>query len=357
MTKEFYTKLKNIITQYRVFFYITLVIVLIVLIFFVFIKKNSPQNSDNLKDGADNISEITCGENCVFRLVDGTVVEKGKEKPFLISAVIDNQEEARPQFSLSKAVLVYDAPAEGGINRYLAFFPSDAVDVSEIGPVRSARPYFLDIASEYNSLMLHCGGSPEALALIIRDKKLTLNEFYNSYYFRRYPGFVAPHNVLANFSKLQEYLNEKDLKSSEFISWKFKDEKIVASSSAEKIKIDNGFRDYVVEWNYNSSTNLYYKNLGGQKQLDDSGENISASNLIFQSVQTEILDEALRLRIKLSGEGEATICLDGFCQSGFWKKNSATDRTIFYYEDGREVEFNRGKTWVHLLDDNYSLTF
>lgn len=357
MTKEFYTKLKNIITQYRVFFYITLVIVLIILVFFVFIKKNSPQNSDNLKDGTENISEISCGDNCAFRLIDGAVVEKGKENPFLISAVIDNQEEARPQFSLSKATLVYDAPAEGGINRYLAFFRSDESNISEIGPVRSARPYFLDIASEYQSLMLHCGGSPEALALIIRDKKLTLNEFYNSYYFRRYSGFVAPHNVLANFSKIQEYLAKEDLKNSEFISWKFKDEKNMASSSNEKITIENGFKDYVVEWNYDSSKNIYYKNLGGQKQLDDSGENISASNLIFQFVQTEILDEALRLRIKLNGTGKATICLDGFCQSGFWKKNSATDRTIFYYEDGREVEFNRGKIWVHLLDDNYSLTF
>ncbi len=357
MKKEFYTKLKNIITQYRVFFYITLFIILIILVFFVFIKKNSPQSNDNLKDGANDISEITCGDNCAFRLIDGAVVERGQEKPFLISAVIDNQVEARPQFSLAKAVLVYDAPAEGGINRYLAFFPSDALDISEIGPVRSARPYFLDIASEYDSLMLHCGGSPEALALIIRDKKLALNEFYNGYYFRRYSGFVAPHNVLADFSKIKEYLIEKDLHSSEFNSWKFKDEKLASSSLNEKIKIENGFKDYVIEWNYDKEKNLYTKNLGGKEQVDNAGENISASNLIFQFVQTEILDEALRLRIKLSGEGEATICLDGSCKLGYWKKNSATNRTVFYYSDGTEVEFNRGKTWVHLLDDNYSLTF
>lgn len=357
---KFLLNIKSFFLKNKVYFYITLVLIIIVLFSVVFIKKSADQKSDNY--GISDNKELlkNCGDNCAFRLLDGVEVEKGRENPFIISAVIDNHDEARPQFSLSKAVLVYDIPAEGGINRYLAFFLSDASDVLEIGPVRSARPYFLTIASEYQSLLLHCGGSPEALATIIKEKKLTLNEFYNSYYFRRYSGFVAPHNVLANFSKIQDYLSEKELLNSNFTSWKFKDaprSDLSQAKQSNSIKINNGFKDYAIEWVYDTDKNAYFRKLAGRDQIDDSSETVSAKNIIFQFVQTEILDKELRLKIKLVGEGEAVICLDSYCEKGSWKKNSDKDRSIFYYSNGQEVEFNRGKTWIQLLDKNYSLEY
>lgn len=357
---KFLLSIKNFFLRNRIYFYITLVLIIIFLFSFVFIKRNSEQKNDNY--GLSKKEEInkTCGDNCVFRLLDGVAVEPGQEKPFVISAVIDNHDEARPQFSLSRASVVYDIPAEGGINRYLAFFLSDAQDVSEIGPIRSARPYFLSIAQEYKSLLLHCGGSPEALATIIKDKKLTLNEFYNSYYFKRYAGFVAPHNVLANFSKIQEYLKEKELLNSEFKSWRFKDSTrsdFSQASLAPSIKVSNGFKDYAIEWQYDLEKNIYLRNLAGHSQIDNFKEQISASNVVFQFVKTEILDKELRLKIGLVGEGKALVCLDSYCEEAYWKKNSDQDRSIFYYLDGQEVEFNRGKTWVQLIDKSYSLEY
>jgi hypothetical protein len=340
----------------KVFYIIGIFLVLFLSTLF-FIKKNfEDKEEENISTEVSNI--MACEGNCTLRLIDGISVEAGNENPFLISAIVDNNEAARPQFSLSKASLVYDVPAEGGIDRYLAFFPSDLDDDLEIGPIRSVRPYFLTIASEYESLLLHCGGSPEALANISKKNLLTLNEFYNSNYYRRYPNYQAPHNVLANYEKIVEYLNDNNLTESNFIPWKFKTKDLISIDTSNinyRIDIKNGQYQYDSSWEYNTSSRTYLKNIAGKAHLDNTESRIEADNVILQFVSTEILDSALRLKIDLIGEGEAIICLDGTCRSGIWKKNSDTDRTIFYYDTGEEIVLNSGKTWVVLINESTSV--
>lgn len=353
---------KNIFRKYKMFFYFFVVILLIIFFAVVAIKKNSQELGDNYFNNKEMEMEVEikeqCVEPCQSRLVDGELVSWGEENPFLISAILDNHSDARPQFGLSRASLVYDVPAEGGINRYLAFFRSDLEGDFKIGPIRSARPYFLDISSEYGALILHCGGSPEALARIVKEKLLTLNEFYNDYYFSRYNGYVAPHNVLADFKKIKDYLKDEDLETSNFSSWKFKSGEEVGENNAEhnfSINIKNGQHQYNTEWNYNLDGNFYLKKISQKNQIDDSGEIISANNLVFHFVNTKILDNELRLKIDLLGEGDAIICLDGFCKNGYWKKIKNSDRTIYYYNNNEEVFFNIGKTWIHLVDERTSV--
>ena len=78
--------------------------------------------------------------------------------------MIDDLSPARPQSGLSYASIIFQAPAEGGIPRYMAIF-SDNVPTN-VGPVRSARYYFIAWASEYKSLYVHAGGSPQALSTL-----------------------------------------------------------------------------------------------------------------------------------------------------------------------------------------------
>ena len=359
MAKKAFKNIKKTFLKRGLYFFIILLILFFS--FFFFINKNTEHNSENYGLSKNNdLAESCVGGDCVFRLIDGVLVEAGQENPFIISAIIDNHSDARPQFSLSQATLVYEVPVEGGMNRYLALFLADAKNISEFGPIRSARPYFLSLAEEYQSLLVHCGGSPDALARIIKNKSLSLNEFYNTAYFRRYPSYPAPHNVLANFSKIQQYLSDKNLLNSDFRPWNFADnprENFSSAQRASTIKTFNGFKDYVSEWTYDAEKNIYLRNLAGRKHLDNNSEQITATNLIFQFVEDEILDDALRLKINLIGKGKALICLDSYCEPAYWKKDSEKDRTIFYYLDDQEVVFKRGKTWIQLLDQSYSLEY
>jgi len=54
--------------------------------------------------------------------------------------MVDDNKVARPQSGISSASIVYQAPADGGEDRYMMVFQEGTA--SAIGPVRSARPYY-----------------------------------------------------------------------------------------------------------------------------------------------------------------------------------------------------------------------
>ena len=76
--------------------------------------------------------------------------------------MIENHQEARPQSGLSSADVIYEVVAEGGITRFLAIYYCQ--DGAQIGPIRSARTYFIDYLSEYGNypLYAHVGGANQA---------------------------------------------------------------------------------------------------------------------------------------------------------------------------------------------------
>jgi len=350
-------------------FYILIGILVVLALFlsfvFVFREKQVVNENKISENVVENNQDMAC-ENCQRRLIDGKLIEdNNKTNSFLIASVIDNHPDARPAFSLSSAELVYDIPAEGGINRYLAFFVVDDKNDLDIGPIRSARPYFLDIAQEYGAMLIHCGGSPEALAKISKEKLLSLNEFYNEYYFRRNSNYLAPHNVLLNLDRLKEYLLERNYDKSNFKQWKFKDKEIIKDLdlffASLDIKISNGQKQYEVDWSYDINQNVYLRSLAGKKQVDDGGNQIKAENLIFQFVETEVLDSALRLKIDLVSGGKAIVCLDGICKEAYWEKDKDDNRTRYFYDNGenngKEVILNVGQTWIHFIDENTEVKY
>ncbi|HSD12679.1 MAG TPA: DUF3048 domain-containing protein, partial [Patescibacteria group bacterium] len=136
------------------------------------------------------------------RVIDGVAVpEDAPDVTGYFAATIDNLSVARPQAGLTKASLVFEAPVEGGITRFLAVFPDD-VTADRIGPVRSARPYFLDWASEFDAVYAHVGGSPEALEKIVAYDMRDLNEFFAGKYFWRDENRDAPHNAYTSTVRL-----------------------------------------------------------------------------------------------------------------------------------------------------------
>jgi hypothetical protein len=106
------------------------------------------------------------------RVIDGVSVEPGKEHIFPTCVMIENLSTVRPQAGLQEANVVYEALAEGGITRFMAVFASGE-NLSKLGPVRSARSYFVDWAEEYECLYAHAGGSPQALEQLSGNTPVT----------------------------------------------------------------------------------------------------------------------------------------------------------------------------------------
>ena len=123
-----------------------------------------------------------------------------------IAVMIDDLSPARPQSGLQSASIVWHAPAEGGIPRYMAIFADTLPE--EVGPVRSARLYFVQWASEWKAVYVHAGGSPQALRTLATKGhgQLVYNadEFRYSSYFRRSRDRFAPHNLYSSLAQPAE---------------------------------------------------------------------------------------------------------------------------------------------------------
>lgn len=305
--------------------------------------------------------------NCVRRNIDGIFVEPGKENLYPIAVIIENLLEARPQAGLSRASLVYEAEAEGNITRFLTIFDS-GVDIERIGPVRSARPYFIDWTAELSALFTHCGGSPQALAKIAKENIFDLNEFYQGGFFWRSGEREAPHNIYTSSDNLKKYLELKNRRNGNFFSWQFKDD-ILISERPEKSEIIVNFPlpDYVVKWEYDKENNDYVRYLAGQVHKDANGEEIRAKNIIIEYVKAQVIDDVLRLKMENTGEGKAVVCMDGKCEEGEWQKKTNQTRTRFYTSVGsaqdagqvaqQEFKFNAGPTWIEVVRPEYKVDY
>lgn len=333
---------------------VVLIIISLILSFFAYriITAYYSQSNKPLEKIIEKQKETKVKETCLDckpRLIDGVLVKKGEENIFPLAVVIENHSDARPQAGLSQANLVIEAEVEGGITRFLAFFAENNKP-ERIGPIRSARPYFVDWSRGLSSLYVHVGGSPEALAKIIKENVLDLNEFYNERYFWRDGSNVAPHNVFTSGDNLDKYLDKKGLDKGDFIPWEFKDEAgFDARGEVSSISINFKRELYSVEWKYNKKENEYVRYMAGALHKDESGNLIKAKNIAIAYVDAKVLDAKLRLKMDDIGEGNSVVCMDGFCSEGKWKKLSSTSRIRFYDSNNNEIEFDRGTTWMEVV--------
>ncbi len=300
------------------------------------------------------------GPTGTYRMLDGVAVDDPSlATPFPISVMYDNSPNARPHAGLSSAAVVYETLVEGGATRLLAIFGQS--DEEKIGPIRSARPYYLEWVSEYDALYVHAGGSPEALAAIDAFDIHDLNH-QGKYFFRDTTQF-APHNLYATSELLTFALRDLELLDvvPTFEPWRFKDEAALGSRGVDGQEIAVHFSSggtYLASYRYEQATNRYLRFNANEADLDaTTGEQLSATNVVVIMIP-EIADigEKGRLTLDIHGEGVAYVFRDGQKVKGTWKKADRTSRTRFYDAAGSEIELNRGNTWIAAVPGDREVT-
>ena len=313
------------------------------------------------------------------------------EKRRPLGVMIENHKEARPQSGLSSADVVYEAVAEGGITRFLAVFYCK--NASFIGPIRSARIYFVNLLREYgnNPLYAHVGGAntpgpADALGEINElgwGNYNDLNQFAVPfpYYWRdpeRLPNRAVEHTVYSSTSKLWDYaaknrkltnVDEDNIKwNSKFTKWQFKDE-ATAAERGDKTKISFGFwttnsmaNDYAVVWDYDKTTNSYKRSNGGEAHLDkNTGKAIDSKNVVVvfakESVANDGYDAGQHMLYKIIGSGEGLLFQDGKATAINWSKSDAEERMAFTDSKGKKVTFNRGQIFIEVLPLDNKVTY
>lgn len=328
----------------------------------------------------------TSYETKYYSSLDGTeVADDATANKYPLGIIVENHIDARPQAGLDKASIVYEAIAEGGITRFLSIFSSHEAD--KVGPIRSARTYFVDWAEGYNAYLAHVGGNYDALEQIPTDKVLDLDQFkYPTPYWRDNSLKVSSeHTMFSSTIKLREQANKLGYTpTSNYRTYKFEKVKTdsdnitnsdksdalstvqetsatTSSEAASDINVLFSSANYNVNFVYDKDANKYKRKLSGKVQLDrESKEEIAPTNLIVMTVKrsptkTKINEDGWNMTT--IGEGEAKFFLNGTVITGKWSKKSKTDREIFYDSEGKEITFSRGQFWICVIPPDSKVTY
>lgn len=271
------------------------------------------------------------------------------ELPQVTAVMVENSADAWPLVGLDQAFLVIEAPVEGMIPRFELFFTPDAV-VPKIGPVRSARPYYIDWAAQFGALYAHVGGSPDALNKLKTANVTNFDQFFNgNYFWRDEVTRFAPHNVYTSITKLLSAETDKlKMPTPVYTFWQFKDG--VASGQLASLNIDwTSATAYDVAWSYEAGTNEYTRQQGGTANFLEHGAKAVVDNVVVMESDMEVLDEKGRRSIRTIGTGKAMIAQDGLIITATWSKESETAPLKFLDEAGQEIKMNAGKTWLEVV--------
>jgi len=286
--------------------------------------------------------------------------EELDELPQVFGVMVENSADAWPLSGLDEAFLVIEAPVEGSIPRFIAFYGSDS-EVDKVGPVRSARPYYVDWNDGLQAIYTHVGGSPEALELIANTyETLDLNQFWYADYFYRLNGTrFAPHNVYTDIEMLTEALGDvfDDIDEPDYDVWEFANdapaegtEPVEGVENPSSISIDwTDYTTYDVAWEYQVETNDYLRYQGSYVMELEDGATIEANNIAVIATDIRIIDSEGRRSIVTVGEGDALIVQNGEVYLARWRKDDHDDRLQFYTPDGYEISFNAGSTWIEIV--------
>lgn len=287
------------------------------------------------------------------------------DEPFTGRAVavsIGNTKSALPQHGISEADLFYEIEAEGGITRFLTVF-TDLDRVGSIGPVRSARTFFNNVAAAWNAPLAHCGGSDRGITgyYDLTGNKIPdwdhIDEFSygTKYYFRdrdRYnnQGYAWEHCLFTSGEKMSAALNDLKFLTGEEVDYglQFDDEAAVTGEAANEITV-SFLGSKTSTLTYDAATGLYDIVQYDRDLIDGTtGEQLSFKNVfVLYATQKKERDRwYVRSYYELIGEGEGYYALDGKIVKIKWSREDVKKPFVYTLEDGTPITLGVGKSYV-----------
>ena len=276
-----------------------------------------------------------------------------------VAIMFNNIKEASPQSGTSEMDILYEAVVEGGITRLMGI--SQNVNSNRIGSLRSARPYYVSIAKEYDAIYIHVGGSTDAKNKIA---SLGLTDFdgntgKGSAIMYRDNSIRAPHNAFTSKERIDKLITSNvtrtDYEGKTDNHFTFNDEvQSIKGDGKAKSKVALELSGYAKPYfTYNETDKLYYRYQFDTAHIDkNTGKQLSFANIIIQYVKQWTYDSHGRQAMDFyDSNGEGIYISAGEYKNIRWKRNESR-RTMQYLEDGQLLQVNPGKTYIALVPND-----
>ncbi|CZT56125.1 Putative lipoprotein YerB precursor [Eubacteriaceae bacterium CHKCI005] len=282
-----------------------------------------------------------------------------------VGIMINNLEAATPQHNIASADVCYEMQAEGGITRILALY-SDWRNLSMTGSIRSARPYFVELAQSHDCIYVHVGGSQDALDAIQSSKVDSINGVSDSVTIWRDPGrkksMGSVHSCVTDGEKLIQCVQKREIRTqakSGGTAFSFRAEGDSQAPQGQSCKtLTVPFSSYVTSrFVYDSQKAVYAKYQFDKGQMDAAtGKQVEVENvLVLRTAITPTGDSLGHVDIQLKG-GEGIYASMGRCQNIRWSMESASDPIQLTDSSGQELSLNPGKTWICIVGQKDDVT-
>lgn len=282
----------------------------------------------------------------------------------VLAVMLDDARAARPQSGFNAASVVYQSLADGYESRYLLLFQEG--ETKAIGPVRSARFFLVQWASEVAAAFAHYGGDRRTLRYLQATPLAATSVdgiTRGNKAFKRVKTRRAPHNAYTSTERLRAMalkLGAPAALDPAIHRRPFVDPSPVAERGASQaIRIP--YKTNVITYAYDRDTNLYRRSVDGKAQIDPADDKrVTTRNIVvlFQKfrIDTKIEPGHSRPDIKTIGEGRALVFREGTVIEGTWSKAGDAEPTIVRDDSGQEIPLVRGKTFIQVVPPGTKVT-
>ena len=300
-------------------------------------------------------------------LLTGLPMEPEYEQNRPVAVMLNNLKKAQPQLGVSLADIIYEVPAEGGITRMLGVYQT-LEGVGNLGSIRSARPYYIELALSHDALYVHAGGSPEAYQDLKTWKVNNIDgvngSASQSAVFWRDPGRKKnkgyEHSLLASGETIQNFWDGSKYPQTHSESYvypqTFTDEPLTGGTAAEHVKLlYTGYKTGLFD--YDAGTGKYLVSQYQAPYVDgNTGEQVGVTNLLILETSISAIsgDTAGRLKVRTTGEGEGTLYRSGQCIPIRWSRADRNAPFAYTTADGQPLALGRGNSYVCLIDPRTS---
>ncbi|ADC49999.1 hypothetical protein BpOF4_09720 [Alkalihalophilus pseudofirmus OF4] len=310
--------------------------------------ESEPTNTEQDAETMEEESEENAAELPFTHPLTGMKSEyEAKNRP--VAVMINNHPAARPQTGLVDADVMYEVLAEGEMTRFVAIFHSTLPE--EVGPVRSAREYHIELVNGYDAAFVTHGWSPGAEQQLRAGRTDYLSGLqYDGSLFQRSSDRRAPHNSYITFENIKKGIEQEGYEwEAEVTPLTFytNDDIQVVGNAASEVVINYLNRNEVT-YSYDETTGMYHRFNGEMQTVDyKTDEPLEAANLFIVETGHRVVDDAGRREINLTEGGRGLLIQSGIANEVMWK--NIDGKILPVDENENEMPLKPGLTWINIV--------
>lgn len=293
-----------------------------------------------------------------------------------VAIMVENSPAARPQWGISTPDIVIEGVAEGGITRMMWIYADTEKIPEKVGPVRSARHDFVELARGMNAIFVHWGasdGSKYGLTLGYQTiRNLGVNnidgkKYEGSYFFRdntrntaiEHRGITsgtAIKNAISNFGYSTK-ATPNDWQPYDVSVGQHPTSTNLENCTEITLTFSTGFTH---TFKYNSTDNKYYNYLNNTLMTDgNDGSAMAVENVIVLYAPVSTLNTSAghkEWNLEVTN-GEGYYVSNGVGQKIYWSKAGKTEPLKIKDSGNKELVINNGQVWMGIVPSgNQGLT-